>query len=184
MSQPIDPTVRSDVAARREGVTTGLVGAAMVAVFYFILDVIRGHPLMTPTVLGEVLVLHAPVTERPDVAAVVLYSLAHGIAFIALGLLFVALTRAAEQSALARYAVVQLAVVFELFFYGLLSVASTAARGMFPFLGVLAANSLALLAMIAWYWRHHPALRSAFSREPLGSAERTPPRRATTAPRS
>lgn len=184
MSQPIDPSARSDLVARREGVTTGLVGAAMVAIFYFLLDAIRGHPLMTPTVLGEVLVLHTPVTTRPDVAAVALYTIAHGIVFMVLGLLFVALIQAAEQSALARYAVVQLAVVFELFFYGLLSIASTAARGMFPFVGVLAANSLALLAMIAWYWRHHPALRSAFRAEPLGAVDGAPRRPVTTAHRS
>ncbi len=183
MGQPTDSIVRSDRLASREGVTTGVVGAAAVAVFYFILDVIRGRPLMTPTVLGEVLVLHTPITTTPDPAAVVVYTLAHGIAFIAMGLLFTLLIRAAEQSVLARYGVVQLAVVFELFFYGLLSIAAHEAEGMFPFVGVLAANTIALVAMAAWYWRHHPVLRAAFHRQPLGSIDEAHPNQATSARR-
>jgi hypothetical protein len=184
MSHPADPVVTSERRARWEGVVTGLVGAAVVALFYFIIDIVRGHPLLTPSVLGEAFVLHVPLTTTVNLVAVVLYSVAHIIVFIAMGLLFTLLMRAAETSVLARYAVVQLAVVFELFFYGLLSIGANAARGMFPFLGVLAANTLALIAMAAWEWRYHPALRGAFSREPLGSVDHSTPGHVTSAHRS
>jgi hypothetical protein len=171
MSSPIDPMVRHEGIARSEGVIAGLIGAAVVALFYFVIDLIRGHPLMTPSVLGEVFLLRTPLTTTPDLAAVILYSAFHIIVFIAFGLFLTVLVRAAEESALARYAVVQLLVVFEVFLYGALMIASVTARGMFPFLGVLAANTLAAIAMVAWQWRHHPALRAAFLREPLGATD-------------
>jgi hypothetical protein len=40
---------------------------------------------------------------------------------------------------------------------------------MFSFIGVLAANALAGGVMVTWLWRHHPALRSAMERTPLGA---------------
>ena len=158
-----------DHSGRREGIIAGLLGALVVAMFYFILDISRGQALMTPTVLGEILILHAPITAAPDPAAIFIYTTLHGVAFIALGLLLSAMMRAADRSAVARYAVVQLLVVFEVFFYGLLSIVSARARGLFPFLGVLAANTLAAGTMMAWLWRHHPAIRRALKQEPLGA---------------
>ena len=170
-----------DHSGRREGIIAGLLGAVVVAVFYFVLDISRGQALMTPTVLGEMLILHAPITATPDPAAIFIYTTLHGVAFIALGMLLSVLMRAADRSALARYAIVQLLVVFEVFFYGLLSIVSDRARGLFPFLGVLAANTLAASTMIAWLWRHSSFLpsagRSSGSRsEPTRSRTR-PPRR-------
>ncbi|HEX3926566.1 MAG TPA: hypothetical protein VHW65_01095 [Gemmatimonadales bacterium] len=167
-----------------EGIASGLLGGAVVAVFYFIIDLMRGRPLMTPSVLGEIFLLRTPLTATPDTAAVLLYTAFHFLVFIALGLFLAALIRAAEHGALARYALVQLLVVFEVFFYGVLSVASEEARGMFPFLGVLAANTLAAITMLAWQWRHHPRLRRAFHREPLGAADHHSVSPATTAGRT
>lgn len=165
-------TMLDDAAARREGVITGMLGAAVVAVFYLGVDVARGHPLMTPTVLGEVFVMRQePVASAPDMMATVLYTIVHIIAFTAFGLFLTALVRRAEASGFVRYAIVQLLVVFELFFYGLLQIASETARGMFPLWSVLAANTLAAVVMCAYLWRRHPALGRAFGGTPLGAAD-------------
>ena len=155
-----------------EGVITGLLGAVVVAVFYFIVDLLRGHPLMTPSVLGQAFILRDPVIlDHPDMAAVVMYSLFHGLAFIGFGLFFVALVRGAERSDLARIAVIQLLVVFEVMFLGVLWVASEVVRGMFPYISVLSSNTLAAAAMCTYVWRHHPMLRAALRRTPLGAGE-------------
>lgn len=157
--------------ARVHDVTSGCLGAAVVAVFYLAIDLSRGVPFMTPSVLGEVLLLHKPITATPDVVAVVLYTLVHGVMFVAFGVLLGAVMRAAATSALARYALVQLLVVFEVFFYGAWMIASEEAGGRFPFIGVLAANTVAAGLMVMWQWRAHPRLRAAFRHEPLGAGD-------------
>jgi len=39
----------------QEGIVAGLIGAATVAIWFFIADAINGRPLYTPTVLGTAL---------------------------------------------------------------------------------------------------------------------------------
>lgn len=166
-------TMMDDAAARREGVITGLLGAAVVAVFYLAVDVARSRPLMTPTVLGQVFVMRQGglVTTAPDPLGILLYTIVHIIAFVAFGIFLTALARRSERSNLARYAVLQLLVVFEVFFYGLVQVASETARGMIPFWSILAANTLAALVMCSWLWIRHPAIGRAFAGSPLGAAD-------------
>ncbi len=163
-----------DAAGRREGLVTGLLGAAVVAAFYLAVDVARGHPLMTPTVLGQVFVMRQGelIETTPDVLAIVLYTIVHLLAFAAFGLGLTAMARRAESSGVMRYAIVQLLVVFELFFYGLLQIGTETARGMFPLWSVLTANTLAAAVMCTWLWRRHPVLARAFAGGPLGAADR------------
>ncbi len=173
-----------DRAARREGVITGLWGASAVALFYFVVDLLRGHPLMTPSVLGQAFIMRTPITTTPETAAVLLYTAFHLLAFIAFGLFLAALVRGAESSALARYAIVQLFVVFEVGFYFMLSIASAGAQGQFSLMSVLTANTLAAVAMGTWQWRHHPAVRAALRTVPLGDTEPHPVVAATSARRT
>ena len=163
---------RRDSTLLREGVITGLIGAAVVAIFYLLADMLRNHPFMTPSVLGDALVLHRPVNlENPHMAAVAVYTVVHLLAFVAFGTVLTMLARASEVSSLARYAVVQVLVAFVVFFYGVVSLGSEVVRGMLPFVGILAANALAGVAMITWLWRHHPGLRIAVARTPLGATD-------------
>ena len=162
-----------DRSAIREGFITGLIGAAVVALFYLGVDLIRGMPLLTPSVLGETFVLRRPdsVTTQVDMTAVGLYTVVHLLIFSAFGLALVATIRRAETSSLARYAILPIFMAFEVFFIGVLAVASETTRGLFPVGSVLAANALSALAM-GWYlWRSHPGLRAAFGRAPLGAPD-------------
>ncbi len=174
MARVYDPTDDGTPTNVREGVSAGLIGAAVVALFYLVFDIaIRGQPLITPTVLGEVLVMQHP---DPDMTAmnmtsVAAYTVVHVIAFALFGIVLAMLVVRSERSALARYASLQLLIVFLLFFYGLLYVASATTAGVFPFWSVLAANALAALAMGRWLWMRHPAARAAWGREPLGAAQ-------------
>lgn len=172
MTEPFPMRPPHDAVMRREGIITGLLGATVVALFYLAVDMLRGHPLATPTVLGQAFILHTAVTPTtPDALAVLAYTVFHFGAFVAFGLLLAALVRASEASGLARYATLQVMVAFLVFFYGVLSVGSEIVRGMFPFIGVLAANALAGGVMVTWLWRHHPALKAAMLRTPLGASD-------------
>jgi hypothetical protein len=150
-----------------------LIGAAVVALFFLGVDLIHGKPFLTPSILGEVFVLRRPqaVTSSVDVSAVLFYSVAHLLVFVAFGLVLAALTRRSEESSLARYGVIAVFVAFEVFFYGVLLVASETTRGLFPSWAVLGANFLAIIAMASFLWRRHPALRSAFGSTTLGAPD-------------
>lgn len=164
--------LRPNRSVGREGVTTGLFGAAVVAIFYLAVDVARGRPLMTPSVLGDAFILRRPVRmDSPDMTAVLAYTVVHIAAFVGFGLLLAAFARASERSSLARYAIVQLLVAFVVFFYGVVSIGSEVVRGFFPFVGILFANALAGMVMLAWLWRRHPMLRSAIANTPLGASD-------------
>lgn len=166
-------TVSEERHSVREGIVTGLIGAAVVALFFLGVDLIRGVPGLTPSVLGEVFVLRRPsaVTTSVDMTAAALYTAVHLLAFAGFGLLIVALARKSETSSLVRYAVFPVFLAFLIFFQGVLAVADETTRGLFPMWSVLTANVLAGAAM-AWYvWRQHPRLQSAFRGVPLGSPE-------------
>lgn len=167
------PRVTDDGAAVREGIVIGLIGASVVALFYLGVDLIRGLPLLTPSVLGETYVLRQPESAGAGVnlSAAAVYTFVHVIAFVAFGLLVAALARRGETSSVARYAVFPLFLAFEVFFLGVLAVGSATTRGVLPMGSVLTANALAALAM-AWYaWRTHPRLREAALHTPLGAPE-------------
>lgn len=167
------PALVDDRSAIRGGINTGLIGAAVVAVYYLGIDLIRGVPLLTPSVLGETFVLRRPeaVTSVANISAAGVYTIVHLLAFIAFGLALEAIMSRAERSSLARYAILPIFLAFELFFVGLLQIASVETRGYFPIASVLVANALAIVAM-GWYlWQSHPWLGGAFSRAPLGAPD-------------
>ncbi len=159
--------------ATREGVIAGLLGAAVVAIFYFAIDLTRGLPMLTPSVLGEVFVLRLPDASMSTVnaTAVAAYTGVHLLLFLAFGLLLAGIATRAETNSVARYALLQVFLVFEFVFLGLLAVASETTRGLFPLWSVLTANTLAAVIMALYIWRNHPRLRRAMGRTPLGAPE-------------
>ncbi len=69
------------------GVVNGVVGASAVAVFFLILDFLRGQPFWTPHALGSALLLGRGVAPGDPIqpSLVVAYSAAHGTVFLAAG---------------------------------------------------------------------------------------------------
>src|SRR6185503_2590975 len=70
---------RSDLSKGDEGTYVGAIGAGSVALWFFVSDLIQGHPLRTPSVLGQVLLFGE---SRPDLthvqfAAVIAYTAVH-----------------------------------------------------------------------------------------------------------
>src|SRR5215471_3139370 len=82
-SAPLDVT-----RLYQEGLIAGLVGAATVALWFLIIDVIQGRPLYTPTVLGAALFHRGAVPwldTAPDLEMVLMFTWIHGLAFIVVG---------------------------------------------------------------------------------------------------
>lgn len=155
----------------REGIITGLIGAMVVAGWFLITDVAQGRPLSTPSVLGQVILygIREPVLSPPVMGPTIAYTLLHFGAFALFGVAATALVHAAMRSPLARFGVMIMAVVFELFFFMMTYAVFTGTSYLFPWWSVLAANTLSLLAMSYTLVRRHPGLRRQFAREPLGA---------------
>ena len=155
----------------REGTVTGVIGAVIVAGWFFIFDVAAGRPLATPSVLGEVLVFG---TATPTVAvvngwAVVAYTIIHLMAFAVIGMALTSLFHAAMVSPLARPALLMGFVVFEFFFFGVTLLYEQRTGPLFPAWSVLGANFLSAAAMGGWLWRHHPSIKRSLQKLPLGA---------------
>ena len=154
----------------REGLITGLIGAAVVAVWFLIIDLVQGRPLATPSVLGQVILyrLSTPVITPPDTAAVIAYTLLHIGAFVLFGIAVTHLVHLAMSSPLARFGLMMVAVVFEVFFL-IMIYAAFNLTSLFPWWSVLAANTLSLVSMGYYLKRSHPGLRHQYEKEPLGA---------------
>jgi hypothetical protein len=155
-----------------EATWVGLIGAAVVAVWFLILDLIAGHPLRTPSVLGQVLLLGR---ENPDVigtdfTGVILYTALHMGLFLAFGFALAYIIRWSVDNHFVRYAVLQVFLAFELFFVFVVLMLNEETRSLFPVWTVLAANTLAALCMGLYLWRNHPDLQRELRETPLGAA--------------
>src|SRR6185312_9338611 len=89
---------RRRTPALREGVTVGLIGAAIVMLWFFIVDLAAGAPLRTPALLGAALFDGARVAVvSPTARLVVGYTAVHLVGFMAMGLGVAGLFALAER---------------------------------------------------------------------------------------
>src|SRR5439155_474035 len=70
-----------------QGLVTGLVGAGVVALWFFVLDLAAGHPLRTPAALGAALLFGASnvAAVQTNLGLVAAYSVVHVAAFVVAG---------------------------------------------------------------------------------------------------
>lgn len=155
----------------REGIFTGVLGAVAVAGWFFVIDAMQGRLLATPGVLGQVILFNNPnpVITPVQTGPIVAYTLLHVGAFIGFGIAITHLVHLAMHSALVRFALMIVAVVFELFFFMVTYALFTGTSNIFPWWSVLGANTLSLLAMSVYLMRRHPGLKRQYQREPLGA---------------
>jgi hypothetical protein len=155
-----------------EGLDVGIIGGLAVAVWFLILDTISGHPLQTPSLLGQVVLFgdSTPQTGGIVFGAFLLYTAFHFLIFSLLGMGLVALVHWSVNNSIVRYALLPLFLAFEVIFYGLLEVLSERTNELFPFWAVVGANTLAAVCMGLYLWRRHPALRRSIHETPLGAA--------------
>jgi hypothetical protein len=83
----------------QEGILVGLAGAAAVAAWFFVLDLITATPFRTPALLGAVLFdgLRDPAALTVTPGIVLKYTVIHGLAFIVFGLAVAGLFALAER---------------------------------------------------------------------------------------
>jgi hypothetical protein len=158
---PAAAETTTDVVWVRAGLFAGFLGAAVVALFFLVLDVVAGRPLWTPHALGSALFLgsvpapHAPVS----LALIGAYTFVHGYVFVSVGLIAAFVLDWGELPE-RRRALFLLALAVPLFLaLSLLILAFRWVRGpdaVLPFAveSVHAANALAALVMAAFLVLH------------------------------
>ena len=77
-------------SAVREGVIAGALGASVVAVWFLGVDVIAGHPLRTPELLGRALIsVLGPLGAEGAFTYIAAYTVFHYVAFALIGIFLV-----------------------------------------------------------------------------------------------
>lgn len=151
-----------------QGFATGLVGAAAVAVWFFVLDLAAGRPLRTPAALGSVLFLGAegPAEVQISLGIVAGYTALHVAVFAAIGTVLILIARVMERAPQLLLLVVLTGIVLEALVGLAMALTAEWGLGALGWWSVATGNVLAVGAMGWWIWRTHPDLRKTL-RQPV-----------------
>lgn len=143
-----------------EGIIAGLIGAAILAVWFLIIDTLHGRPLYTPSVLGSVLFRsnHAP-SELKDLAVsiemTITYTWIHVLVFGVLGGLASRLLWYAESHSNLGFAILLLFVILAFGFVGVAFLLAEPVLGLLTWPAVLLGNLLAAAGMASYLSYRH-----------------------------
>jgi len=156
----------------REGFVAGLIGAAAVAAWFLIVDIVTGHAFFTPAMLGQALFwgVTDPSTAAVTFPAVVGYTMAHVLAFVVLGILAAIMACQVERVPATLFVVVVFFAVFEFGFYVIVATLAQPLLGALAWTNVAIGNAIAAVGMGYFLWHAHPRLREALREYPLGAA--------------
>jgi uncharacterized membrane protein YphA (DoxX/SURF4 family) len=152
-------------AVLHDGVIAGVIGATTVAVWFFIVDLIAGHPLFTPDTLGHALFsVTGPVPLHERGAFIAAYTVFHYAAFIVAGIMAASVIDwAGEEPSMVLFAVL-IFVAFEIGFYAFVAILQhSTPLGALAWYQVLIGNVIATVGMCWYLWRARPVLKEQFA---------------------
>jgi hypothetical protein len=151
---------RAQRSVLREGVIGGLLGAAVVALWFLVFDFARGKPFLTPALLGVAVFygVRDPTGIPIALGPILGYTLLHGLAFVAFGVVAAALIAVSERETSLFIAVVILFACFEMFFLGVFGALGRSMVGALVWWAILIGNMLAATAMLWYFFLGHRAL--------------------------
>src|SRR3989442_7410482 len=131
------------------GLVTGLVGAVVVAAWFFVRDLVAGVPLHTPAALGSALLLGAagPADVSVSLGLVATYTVVHFAAFVVAGVALVALAEHVERVPAMAFLVVLAFIVLEALVVATLAVGAGLGLGTIGWVSVAVGDLLGRLAM-------------------------------------
>ena len=147
----------------REGIIAGMIGAAIVAVWFLIYDAAQGRLFRTPALLGAATFEGVKDPASVPVAAhlVLQYTVLHGVVFAMIGVLIAYLIVSAQREP-SRLLMLFIALMcFEVFFLALVGWLAHPVLGGVAWWAILVANVLAAAGMLAYFFVGHRALGHA-----------------------
>ena len=143
-----------------DGAIAGIIGALVVAVWFLIFDLIRGHAFETPALLAAT-ILHGSHSHDLHHGLKLLaleYSLLHFGAFIAFGITGGLLLEACETESSLLFSLAIFFVAFEIFFIAVVLFLGPNVIAELTWWGIIVGNLLATAAMLSYFLSRHPAL--------------------------
>jgi hypothetical protein len=169
-----DTSTRYSNRLYREGVLSGFIGGATIAVWFLILDSLAGRALYTPSLLGTALfkgplVLSSSTDVPISLDMVLAFSCVHGLVFAAIGAVGSWLLSFAEHEPYLGLTglMLFLLIVFEFGFLVAAMWFSEVIVYALSWLAVLVGNGLAAGAMGLYLWWRHPSLSVRMVNETL-----------------
>jgi len=155
----------------REGLVTGLIGAAAIAAWFLLVDTVAGHPFYTPSMLGSALFwgLRDPAVVQVSFQAVAAYSMVHVLALVLVGTIAAAVAFQVERAPSTLFLAIVLFAAHEFGFYIVVAVMAQPLLGALAWWAVAAGNAIAAAGMGYYLWREHPKLRETLAKHPLGA---------------
>jgi hypothetical protein len=143
-----------------EGISAGIVGAAVIAIWFFVLDVFNGRPFYTPNILGYALFrrdvgLDELQTLPLSFEMVLIYTWVHALAFCVIGGVAARLLALAERNVNVGFGILLFFVIFEFGFVAAALVFAEPILHALAWPAVLTGNLLAAAGMGLYFWRHH-----------------------------
>lgn len=150
----------------REGIIAGIIGAATIAIWFLLVDVVNGRPLYTPTLLGTALfkrgaglaALASPESLPIDFEMVLMFSFVHGLTFVVIGGTVSRMLGVAEHNPNIGFGILLLFVVLEFGFVAVNMVFAEAVLRALAWQSVLIGNLLGTAAMAGYFWFQHPTM--------------------------
>lgn len=168
----LGPLALRDHPLLAQGIVTGLVGAAAVALWFFALDLAAGRPFGTPAALGSAIFLGAggisEVRLTPGIVAA--YTAFHLGVFALAGLVFVRVAAALERAPSLFYLALLAFIVLEAVSFGAMVAFAGWVVGALSLWAIGVGNLLGVAGMAWWVWRSRPALRRGVAEEGFSSA--------------
>jgi len=140
-----------------EGILVGLAGAAAVAAWFFVLDLVAATPFRTPALLGAVLFdgLRDPAALTITPALVLKYTAVHGLAFLIFGWAIAGLFALAERDRHLLLGVFMLFCCFEVAVLAAMMILGAWLLDTLQPWAILGGNLVAALAMLGLLFRDH-----------------------------
>jgi len=141
----------------REGLVAGVAGAAAVAIWFLLYDLSAGAPLRTPALLAATLFhgLRDPGALVITLPLVLEYTAVHGLVFVLFGWAVAGILAMADREPRLLFALVMLFCCFEVFFIALVAVLAERLFDALAWWRIMAANLLASVVMLAYFFRGH-----------------------------
>jgi hypothetical protein len=164
---PLDDPAAVIARIAENGILAGMVGAAVVALWFLVLDLVtRGTPFFTPSLLGSIAFAGKQVDEVTGVsgAAVFAYTGLHGLLFLGAGLLLAWMFVQFERNPQVGMLLLLLFVTFEAILWGVGVSIVPALAGVVGAWAILVANLASAAAMFAFLLRRHPQAMASLRR--------------------
>jgi hypothetical protein len=158
----------------REGVIVGLIGAAVVALWYFIIDLAGGRGFYTPGLIARVL-FGLPEAQAESFGMIALVTVIHLTVFALIGIALTAMLHLGLRHPAWRMGVVIGFVVATGFISGMMYALGPASGDRIPVWEVIGGSLLGVAAMIVALRRHHAALLDGLRGVALGDETESPP---------